>query len=60
MSVHDAHVEGRVKIKVSTHHKGSMSMLGVMRGAVNVEECFDCLRREVNSGVHIITPLEVF
>jgi len=43
-----------------------MSMLGVMRGAVNVGAVFCRLRREVHSGVvhtdsstdvHIITPL---
>ena len=47
----------------------NMSMLGVMTGAVNVEEGFSRLRREVHSGVNntelspdakMISPLEVF
>ena len=46
-----------------------MSMLGVMRGAVNVGLVFGRLRREVHFGVvdtdstaevHIITPLDIF
>ena len=46
-----------------------MSMLGVMRGAVNGGAVFSRLRREVHSGVvdtdstpdvHIVTPLEHF
>ena len=46
-----------------------MSMVGVMRCAVNVWAVFTRLRREVHSGVvdtdstpdvHIITPLDIF